>query len=260
MRSKIGLLIALSITVLLALTVPTERALSQPNPGRPQPASDEAPFAPGRILVKVKDSAPADTIASINRKNGARVKEKIPHSRVSVVDLPENLSVAEAVRVYETSAAVEYAEPDYALHAAAGVPTPNDPSFPMMYDMNNRGQYGGTFDADVDAPEAWNITTGSSETVVAVIDTGMDLRHPDLNDNVWTNPDEIPDNGEDDDTNGYIDDVHGWDFFNDDASVFDPEQGDAHGTHVAGTIAAEGNNGLGSRASTGRRRSCPSSS
>ena len=245
MRRNIGLLMASSITVLLAFTVPTEQALSEPNPGGPQTVSDEVPFAPGRILVKVEDSAPVGAITSVNRENDARVEGKIPHSRVSLVGLPEDLSVNEAVELYEATPHIEYAEPDYEVTPAQSILAPNDPGFSNMYGLNNTGQAGGTPDADIDAPEAWSATTGKPDTVVAVIDTGMDMNHPDLDDNIWTNPDEIAGNARDDDGNGYVDDVNGWDFYHDDNSVFDSAEDDRHATHVAGTIAAEGNNGLG---------------
>lgn len=242
MHRYISLLVTLSIAVLLGTGIPAGQALSEPKPDTPKPGSGRVAFAPDQILVKIKDNAPADALVSVNRRNGARVEEKILRSRVSVVDLPADLSVAEAVERYEASPEVEYAEPDYLLYPAA---TPNDPNFPKMYGLYNRGQNGGAFDADVDGTEAWNATTGNTDTVVAVIDTGMDINHPDLNDNIWTNPDEIAGNDKDDDRNGYVDDVHGWDFRYEDNSVFDGGGQDTHGTLVAGMIAAEGNNGIG---------------
>jgi subtilisin family serine protease len=130
-------------------------------------------------------------------------------------------------------------EPD--LYVAASV-IPNDPYFPNQWALNNTGQTGGTPDADIDAPEAWDITTGSSSVVVGVIDTGIDYTHPDLDGNVWTNPGEVAGDGIDNDGNGFVDDVHGWDFANNDSDPFDDN---GHGTHVSGTIAAEGNNGVG---------------
>ena len=163
-----------------------------------------------------------------------------------MVDLPRDLSVTEAVRAYEDSPDVAYAEPNFKVYPSVA---PNDPNYRDLWGLNNAGQTGGTPDADADAPEAWDTTTGSPDTVVGVIDEGMDVNHPDLKGNIWTNPGEVAGNGIDDDRNGYVDDVNGYDFANNNSSVYDPDpisgKGDEHGTHVAGTIAAVGNNGIG---------------
>ncbi len=111
------------------------------------------------------------------------------------------------------------------------IQVPNDPSFPSLWGMTK-----------ISAPAAWDSFKGSDKTVVAVIDTGVDINHKDLKDNIWTNTKEIAGNGIDDDGNGYIDDVNGWDFAYSDNN---PSDGDGHGTHCAGTVAARGDNGIG---------------
>ncbi|MEQ1747815.1 MAG: choice-of-anchor D domain-containing protein [Prosthecobacter sp.] len=116
---------------------------------------------------------------------------------------------------------------------------PDDTSFPQLWGMHNTGQTGGTADADIDAPEAWDISTGSREVLVGVIDTGVDRTHPDLAANMWRNPNEIVGNGVDDDGNGFVDDVNGWDFFSNDSNPMDENN---HGTHCSGTIGGVGNN------------------
>lgn len=124
---------------------------------------------------------------------------------------------------------VDVAEPDFVEHMAET--TPNDPSYGKLWGMMKIG-----------APKVWDMFTGSPESVVAVFDTGTDLAHEDLVDNLWHNPGEIPDNGVDDDDNGYVDDVYGWDFYAEDN---DPSDVYGHGSHVAGTVGARGDNGLG---------------
>ena len=130
-------------------------------------------------------------------------------------------------------------EPDLPIQVET---SSNDPSLWRLYGLNNYGQAGGAPDADIDATDAWDITTGSRDVVIGVIDSGVDITHPDLAANIWVNPGETPNNGVDDDGNGFIDDVNGWDFYDDDNS---PNDGNGHGTHVAGTIGAVGNNNLG---------------
>jgi subtilisin family serine protease len=130
------------------------------------------------------------------------------------------------------------AEPDYRISLRR---TPNDPLYNAQWAMNNTG-IAGRADADLDLPEGWEATIGGPRTVVAVIDTGIDLRHRDLVSNLWRNSGEKPGNGKDDDGNGYADDVHGYDFSNRDG---DPTDDNGHGTHVAGIIGAVGANGIG---------------
>ncbi|MCB9915577.1 MAG: S8 family serine peptidase [Planctomycetes bacterium] len=138
---------------------------------------------------------------------------------------------------------VAYAEPNWVQRKTA---TPNDTYFSLQWGCHNTGQtiqgQAGIADADIDATEAWNLTTGSANFVVADIDTGCDWSHPDLAANIWSNPGEIAGNGLDDDGNGYVDDVRGWDFYSSDNN---PQDSDGHGSHTAGTLGAVGNNGTG---------------
>ena len=123
---------------------------------------------------------------------------------------------------------------------------PNDPGYPQQWQYDNDGSQGGVPDADIDAPEAWDISTGGISTegdsiVVAIIDDGVNLHHPDLVPNLWKNRGEIPGNHIDDDGNGYVDDYHGWNASGNNGMVY----GGTHGSSVAGIVGAGGNNGLG---------------
>ncbi len=148
-------------------------------------------------------------------------------------------TVARALQSLARNNIVVTASPNMRIEIAQ---TPNDPQFSSLFGMNNTGQTGGRPDADIDAPEAWDRATGTGGTIVAVIDTGIDYNHPDLAANVWTNPGEIAGNGRDDDGNGYIDDIHGYNFV---ANNGNPMDDNGHGTHVSGTIAGVGDNGVG---------------
>jgi hypothetical protein len=158
---------------------------------------------------------------------------------VEVVDLSPGISVQQAVREYERSPDVLYAEPNYVVQALGD---PNDPGFGDQWGLRNIGQQGGKVEADIRALQAWATTTGTSDVVIAFLDSGIDYNHPDLAPNIYRNIAECTPNGVDDDGNGYVDDCYGIDTANNDT---DPMDDVGHGTHVAGVAAAAGNNGIG---------------
>ncbi len=182
-----------------------------------------------------------DLLAELGRLGG-RVRRHLPNSQVYLVETgsPELDVFDLKLREFRLEAAsMKVVEPDYVVFAQL---TPNDPSFSSLWGLHNTGQTGGTGDVDIDAPEAWEVARGADSVVVGVIDTGIDYNHPDLAANMWVNAGEIPDNSLDDDGNGYVDDVRGWDFVSNDK---DPADDHYHGTHCAGTIGAVGDNGTG---------------
>ncbi|WP_119067678.1 S8 family serine peptidase [Rubrobacter indicoceani] len=203
-----------------------------------------AEFVPGEVIVGLSEDATATEareVVAVGAELGASVEAAVPELDLRVLNLPSEVGVQEAIREYRSVPGVEYAEPNYLVHPVQALP---DPDFPKLWGLENTGQTGGKPDADADVTEGWRMFRGGSPVVVAVIDSGVDTEHPDLRRNIWVNPGETPANGVDDDRNGYVDDVNGWDFANNDAGVYDGLQDD-HGTHVAGTIAAEAGNGRG---------------
>ncbi len=211
-------------------------------PDRFAPASRGIPptaeYVPGQLLVKFKKEAGTSQRAELRQNLGATTLRRF-RQPIEQLELGPGLTTEQALELCRNDPRIEYAEPNYIVHADV---LPNDLRFDEMYGLRNTGQTGGTPGADISAELAWDVTTGSRDVIVAVIDTGIDYNHPDLAANIWTNPGEIPDNEIDDDGNGFIDDVHGWDFHNNDNDPFDDN---FHGTHVAGTIGAIGDNGIG---------------
>ena len=218
-------------------------------PGQAPDAAPEfggADFVAGELIVKFNPGMQADALASVAATFGASVAGSAMGGQMQLWKF--NNGFDQALEGLERSGLFEYVQPNYVItldtHQGgieANAIIPDDPSFSGLWGLNNEGQTGGTVDADIDAPEAWDITTGT-DILIGVIDTGVDYTHPDLVANMWVNPGEIAGNGVDDDGNGYVDDVYGYDFVNDDGDPFDDH---FHGTHVAGTIAADGNNGIG---------------
>ena len=190
-----------------------------------------------QVIVKFNSDIQSAQISTLQASLGASVLGTTNTSGVQLWSIQGDADAA--IAAHSNNPAIEYIEPNYIVRTTA---IPDDSDFNQHWGLHNTGQNGGTPDADIDAVEAWDITTGSSDVVVGVIDTGVDYTHPDLADNIWTNPGEIAGDGIDNDGNGYIDDIHGYDFVNNDGDPFDDE---GHGTHVAGTIAARGNNGTG---------------
>jgi uncharacterized repeat protein (TIGR01451 family) len=212
--------------------------------GQKGPANPIGPMAaPGELLVRFKSEASKAAINTVHAALGARVLRTFQIvSNLQLVQV--NVSPAEARALYEKDPNVLYAEPNYVYHIAQQAAlTPDDEFFSELWALENTGQTGGTPDADIDAPEAWELSTGSSDVVVAIIDSGVDYNHPDLMDNIWRNISECDGiAGVDDDHNGFVDDCYGVDMFNNDS---DPLDDHGHGTHVAGIIGAKGNNSVG---------------
>jgi subtilisin family serine protease len=207
--------------------------------------SQSLPMAPGIVLMHLRSDITVYTEGSGVHTNdvsfedvlkavGAQAIEPVFPNTASLssiyrLHLAPDIDAACAIASLSAHPAVIYAEPDYLAHIAGVVP--NDPLYPEQWGL-----------AQIDAPDAWDVVTGTADVVIAVIDAGLDTSHPDLANQLWTNPGEIAGNGVDDDNNGYIDDIHGWNFVDNNASLSDNT---GHGTQVAGVIATSTNNSQG---------------
>ena len=237
---------AAAVCALLAVST----AYAQTLPRIPMAAAGAGGYATDSILVRFKPSANAS-----DKAQARGLVNAVSHRSYGLVRGLENMrlkagqGVTDAVDKLSRLPFVEYAEPDFIVQTSAS----NDPFYGLVYAIENVGQTiagaAGVPDADMDVLEAWPTQTGDPNQIIAVIDSGVQYDHEDLAANMWTNPGEVPGNGLDDDGNGFVDDVYGYDFHGDGANLSsednDPIDEDGHGSHVAGTICAVTDNGLG---------------
>lgn len=203
-------------------------------------AANEQEYVPGEYVVVMKKNAQvtasvfqssfrAFSAQAINKKAKTFLVKKSPIERADF-----------AIAELESNPAVAFAEPNYIYRINT---TPNDPMFGDLWGLSNNGDKDGLKGFDINAVQAWTLSKGSKDIIVGVIDTGVDYTHPDLSENIWVNEAELNGvEGVDDDNNGFVDDIHGYDFANDDG---DPMDDNMHGTHVSGTIGARGDDGVG---------------
>ena len=224
-------------------------------------ASDLCNAVPGEYLLRLKTEMHEKglrTISALPRAASLLRSVQVQEVKREYRSVPglmlvraSNLDM-QRVRNLEKQGEIYYLEPNCRRRLREGrrdfvsfsQTIPNDTRFVEQWGLNNLGLSGGTADMDIDAPEAWDVTTGSDSVVVGIVDSGIDYNHSDLAGNMWTNPLETPGNGVDDDGNGYVDDVYGVNVVYDNGEVLDDPY-DWHGTHVAGTVGAVGNNNRG---------------
>lgn len=230
----------------------------------PKVAADVGLNSNREIIVKYRNCDKGKYVKSSVQKSLSlspfKVKNMLRKNNIEVLEIADSEDMNKVISEFENNPDVEYAQPNYRLELfsslldqnergkSEGTPSPellflaqDEPRFDEQWGLCNNAENGGIKGFDINALTAWEMSTGSPEIVVGVIDTGIDINHPDLRDNIYRNPGEIPGNGIDDDCNGYVDDVNGWDFALDDNSVFDSEHLEFHGTHVSGIVAASQN-------------------
>lgn len=247
---KCGFLICLCVlaAISLAIRLPRMRASEEARAARrarmlqglDRPKSS---YVPGEVLVRFRAQTSEQEKLNVHALVGTRVERRfdsVPHLEKAA--LPEGMSVPEAIAKYRGQPSVLYAEPNYIVHALQSQTIPNDPQFPQQWNLHNTGQNGGTAGADIHAPQAWNLTKGSSNVVVAVIDTGVDYTHPDLSSQIWSAPVPYTVTRTQGDVFTCPAGAHG---FNAVAGSCDPMDDFGHGTHVSGIMGAATNNSVG---------------
>lgn len=227
-----------SLTLFLLL-VSLSFAISQTEEFQILKAPAEPQSIPEQLIIKFKPRISDIESEQALQAIGIQTLKSIEALNIKVCQIAAEKTLDQALQESQALGEVEYAEPNYRVYA---LERPNDPEYDRLWGLNNTGQTGGSNDADIDAEEAWDREKGNSAVIVGVIDTGIDYNHEDLRANIWRNPGEIPNNNIDDDNNGYVDDYYGWDFYYNNKDPFDDNR---HGTHVAGTIGAVGNNARG---------------
>lgn len=208
---------------------------------------ERPPHVRGELLVKIDPHHAHDLVALEAFEHEFGILNVHDFSLVPGLRLYQfdpTRDVAEVIESFKSNASVVYAEPNYLYQTAEDArDTVNDPEFSRLWGLENKGQISGSkVDADINAELMWSHEKGSKQIVIGIIDTGIDYTHPDLVENVWVNANEIKGNGIDDDRNGYIDDINGINAIKNNGNPLDDN---VHGTHVAGTIGASGNNNLG---------------
>ncbi len=213
--------------------------------------ANEPEAIPGEFIVKLKENISVENMTVMSMSHllgGAYIKSTIPSANIIVIKRPVMEISSYTIKALNQNPNIEYVEPNFIYRINR---VPNDPMLGNLWGIRNIGQNdsantAGQAGIDVDAEKAWDITTGSKDVLVAVIDTGADYNHPDLAENMWIN--EAEKNGKtgvDDDNNGYVDDIHGMSFVVATAPKADPMDDHGHGTHCSGTIGAKGDDGKG---------------
>ncbi len=230
------------IDIFILFFVPSARLMAQ------SAGSREMPEHLNQVIIWLEDGSGIEDLRPADEKDilpPLKVNRCLsPGLNIWLIELPEDESLQKVrmkwLRKNPHIRLLQY------NHRITFRKKPNDPLFAKQWDRSNTGQQGGRFDADIDATEAWDITTGGvtangDSIVIAILDDGVDIYHEDLLPNMWKNQGEVPGNGTDDDQNGYVDDYNGWDYYFGNDSIYAGQ----HGTPIAGIIGAKGNNGIG---------------